>query len=146
MHQLQFAAEDCGHVMTGYPLPGNDGARFNDDASYLKKVPLTLPENGTQPKRCNPCQRLLNTDSMMLSLHLRLRNQLGKLGTELRVTGDITILPRIRVCTQAWREGRAAVYANEKRETREDDEHPGWGLPFPTSVEPVATEYEISLD
>jgi hypothetical protein len=145
-HELQFAAEDCRHIMTGYLLPGNDGAQFSDDASYLKNVPLTLPENGTQPERCNPCRRQLNMHNTILSLHLQLRDQLGTLRTELRATGDSKILPRIRECSQGWREGKAAAYANERRETREDDEHPGWGSPFPTAVMPVAAEDEISLD
>jgi hypothetical protein len=143
MHELQFAADDCPHIMIGYLLPGNDGVRFSDDASYLENVPLTLPENGTQPERCNPCRRQLNMHNTILAL---LRGRLGTLETQLWETENTEILSQVRGSSSAWRQGRAAAHVDQRRGTQEDDERPGWGAPFPTTLVPVDTEDEIGVD
>ncbi|KAH6857029.1 hypothetical protein B0I37DRAFT_412901 [Chaetomium sp. MPI-CAGE-AT-0009] len=57
----------CGHMacydcletcILTYPVPTNgDIHRYPDFTSYLRDVPLTLPEGGWQPDSCNGCRR-----------------------------------------------------------------------------------------
>lgn len=54
-HELQFAEVDCGHPIKAHYIHRNNPAAPSDDIAYLQSIPLTLPENGTQPERCKDC-------------------------------------------------------------------------------------------
>ncbi|KAL2261254.1 hypothetical protein VTK26DRAFT_4510 [Humicola hyalothermophila] len=54
-HSLQYPAEECKHPIPCFGLKGSEEAD-DDEKEYLKSLPLTLPEGGVQPVRCNSCR------------------------------------------------------------------------------------------
>ncbi|KAH6631388.1 hypothetical protein F5144DRAFT_491348 [Chaetomium tenue] len=54
-HEMRF--DKCAHRILGFRIPTNNEiySGISGLASYLSDVPLTLPEGGKSPGRCNAC-------------------------------------------------------------------------------------------
>ena len=153
-HELHHAGPDCGHLIKPYCLPqpppppaaregGQEGQEEEEEEEeeedddddeqdpdgpcyYLRHLPRTLPEGGSQPERCNDCRvkraealaRLLEREVEKLKRSLLQREQ-DRAGLGRLTPDEVSLFHDVRL------QAENRVLANLHRVF--DAEYPSWG-------------------